>query len=158
MLPEIHQTAIRMLARREHSFFELKQKLLQRNFSIELIEQVLEKLMGQGLLSDERYTECYIRSRMSKGCGPTRIAMELREHGISKDLIAQYLKKSETDWQEKLKKIYHKKFGPTPATNQLERAKQIRYLLYKGFSLEQINKIVFECFDLNSQIKPDSYS
>lgn len=142
MLNEIHQAAIRMLARREHSCFELKQKLLQRNFSRELIEQVLEKLLMQGLLSDERYTECYIRSRTSKGCGPTRIAMELREHGISKDLIAQHLRNSETDWQEKLKKIYHKKFGPTPAASQLERAKQIRYLQYKGFNLAQINKIL----------------
>ncbi len=144
MLTKIRQTAIRMLARREHSFFELKQKLLQRNFPCELIEQTLEKLAAQGLLSDERYVESYIRSRVAKGCGPTRIALELRENGISKELIAQHLKTPEINWQENIRQTYRKKFGDTPATNPNERAKQIRYLQYKGFSLEQINKIVFE--------------
>lgn len=143
---KVYQTAIRLLARREHSVFELKQKLLQREFAANTIEEVTQKLMDQNLLSDERYVEIYIRSRAAKGYGPIRIASELQQQQINKELITHGLKNPETNWQQILEQTRRKKFGLVAPNDSKEWAKQIRYLQYKGFSLEQIRLVLSNNF------------
>lgn len=138
-MTEIYPSAIRMLASREHSCFELKQKLLQRDFSLVLINQTIEKLISQNLICDKRFTECYIRSRSAKGFGPLRISQELQAKGISKELVTLYLRQNKPSLDD-LKKVRIKKFGSELPKNLSDRAKQTRYLQYKGFSLEEINK------------------
>ena len=78
----IRAKAIELLARREHSWLELRQKLVQRGFSSSSIELVLDQLMEDRLLHEGRYAELYVCSRVDRGYGPLRIAGELRERGI----------------------------------------------------------------------------
>jgi regulatory protein len=75
-------SALNLLARREHSRMELTQKLKLRNFSENEISQTIEQLTQQDLQSDKRFAECYMRSRAEKGFGPVRIKFELREKGV----------------------------------------------------------------------------
>ncbi len=137
-LAKLRQHAILLLTRREHSRFELTNKLLVKGYESSQIDQVLDQLEAESLLSDRRFTECYIRSRASKGYGPYRINMELRERRVDEQIISEFLY-HDWDWHEQVVEVCRKRFGAEPATDLKARAKQQRFLQYRGFSAEQIS-------------------
>ena len=75
------------LSRREHSKKELFNKLFKRVNDLELLNQEIDRLANEGLQSDERFSEAYIRSKTQAGYGPIKIKMELTQKGISMNLI-----------------------------------------------------------------------
>jgi len=135
--PDIKKCALNLLARREHSQQELRQKLHLRNFDRNLVESILQELANQGLQSDQRFAECYARMRINKGYGPVRIVLELRQRGVADTLIDKVLS-NDIDWPEIVTKIYRKKFGNKHPKNFAELSKQMRFLQYKGFTVEQL--------------------
>lgn len=142
-LPEdmsaVRSKAIQLLARREHSRTELIRKLQQRGFDNELIMSVTEQLISNGLLSDVRFAELFVRSRMGAGYGSQRIAEELRQRGISRTEIQFALQSNaQADWKTMLGHAWRKKFAHPPRTSK-EQAQQLRYLLYRGFTSEQVS-------------------
>ncbi len=139
-LASLRYSAMGLLARREHSLAELKIKLLRRyGDDSDLIDQVLEQLGCDGLQSDERFCQAYIAMRSRGGRGPLRIAMELRERGIGDQLTAAYLDPQDDSWLDSARSVRHKRFGCVPPTDLKARAKQMRFLQYRGFSREQID-------------------
>ncbi len=122
-----------MLVRREHSLFELEQKLKIKEFEYAQITEALSLLVKQGYQSDERFAEAFIRMRHNQGKGPIKIAAELKQRGVvSFDL-------SVFDFFKLAKKVKEKKFGVEKVNNYKEKAKQQRFLQSRGFSFEQIN-------------------
>lgn len=79
--PEI---ALRLLARREHSRFELTMKLRQRRVDARVIEDVLDDFEDKGWLSDDRFAEVFVRQRMDAGYGPLKILADLQQRGINR--------------------------------------------------------------------------
>ena len=77
-----------LLARREHSTRELRDKLLVRGFEEDEITPALQLLSQEGLLSDERFTESFIHWRIGRGSGPLKIRAELRQRGVADEIIA----------------------------------------------------------------------
>ena len=136
----IRQAALRHLARREHSKAELADKLTRKGFAAQSLAPVLSELVQQGLLSDERFTEAYVRYRSSMGYGPRRIEQELRERGVTEDLIATHLDSSDEHWLDEVAEVRQKRFGPDLPSDYKDRAKQMRFLQYRGFTHEQINR------------------
>ena len=92
--------AVRLLSRREHSAYEIRDKLAKREFDDEEITQAIAELIKGGWLSDERYAEAYIRMRQLKGFGPIRIAMELNERGVKETIVDAYLHPQEAIWRQ----------------------------------------------------------
>lgn len=141
----LRNIALGLLARREHSRKELHQKLARKSSpedtASHTINSVLDSLTEQGLLSDDRFTEAYVNMRARKGYGPTRIAMELADKGIDADLAQHYLTARE-DWQELLVQAWRKKYR-SPPSEYKEKARQMRFLQSRGFSVEAI-KGLFE--------------
>lgn len=131
-----------LLARREHSRKELWQKLLIRADSEESLEVVLVALESDRLLSDERFAEAFVRSRINRGLGPVRIKQELLQKGISSELIALQIEAFDEDWLQQAHSVNDKKFGATPIKDAKEQAKRVRYLQYRGFSMDTIMEIV----------------
>ena len=131
-----------MLARREHSAFELRRKLKQRDIDDAEIEEAVERLQREGLLSDERFAEAYIHMRRGKGYGPLRIALELKERGVAESDYLDHLYAEEHDWVSVLETAYQKKYGNTRYHDYRDKAKRIRYLQYRGFTLEMINELI----------------
>jgi regulatory protein len=129
--------ALRLLSRREHSCKELKQKLLARDFDHHLIDGVVSRLQVDDLLSDERFAESYVRAKMGKGAGPVRLRQELREHEVDDELIERYL--HDKNWPQLAIEVRQKRFGKALPQSYEERARQMRFLQYRGFSIEQIN-------------------
>ena len=109
--------AVRLLSRREHSAQEITQKLSRKGFAIELINQLTQNLCDEGLLSDERFAASYTRSRTSGGFGPARIRQELRQRGVSDEIIAATIISDATHWFELAHKVREKRFGDEKPQN-----------------------------------------
>ena len=133
----IHKIAMDLLARREHSRQELFFKLKKRGFDDQEILEELNKLKTNNWQDDERFTEMYIQARTRRGYGPCRIRMELEEKGVATDIIQSYL---DDEWIELAKQVRCKRFGGELPKQYNEKAKQMRFLQYRGFTVEQINK------------------
>ena len=142
MSSSLRTSAIRLLARREHSKFELKNKLLKSGFSASEIDSLLQELEQEKLQSDERFVESYINMRAGRGFGPLKIIAELRSKGIDKITIERLCSTHATSWSDLAEKQYHKKFGNGQPKDRTELAKRIRYLLGKGFTMEQFKSYI----------------
>ena len=134
--------AVKLLARREHSVQEIRQKLRQREFEDQEIDQTVIELQQGGWLSDERFTEAYIRMRQARGFGPVRIAIELRDRGIDDALVDQYLDPGAAAWLESLREQYDKKYAGRSIADYNDKAKRIRFLQYRGFTLDAIHDVL----------------
>lgn len=136
----VRRAAMDLLAQREHGQVELSRKLLRRGAAPELIEQAVQRLAEEGLLNEGRYLESFIASRARAGHGALRIREELAQRGLPREAIAAALQAAEVDWQALLHGLWQKRFGQWPADAR-ERAKQARFLAYRGYSAEQINRL-----------------
>ncbi|MFO7306717.1 MAG: regulatory protein RecX [Gammaproteobacteria bacterium] len=130
--------AIRLLARREHSTEELKRKLLRKGFGAEAVERVVQKLAAKRLVSDARFVASFIRHHAARGRGPVRIRAELRQQGIADEHIEEALEAAELDWVRLACEVRARKFGSGRPSSVAERAKQARFLQYRGFTADQI--------------------
>ena len=133
---------MRLLSRREHSAFEIRDKLLKRDFDNKEVEQVITELQQGGWLSDERYAEAYVRMRQLKGFGPVRIAMELNQRGVEESIVDTYLHADDESWQQTLEQQYRKKYKNKSIEDYNDKAKRIRFLQYRGFTLDVIYQVV----------------
>ena len=131
-----------MLARREHSAFEIRRKLKQKAIAEPDIEAAVERLQQEGLLSDARFAEAYIHMRKGKGYGPLRIELELKERGVAENDYVDLLYAGNMDWWTVLKSAYEKKYGSEPCNDYREKAKRMRYLQYRGFALDKIHELL----------------
>lgn len=129
-----------LLARREHARQELAAKLRARSMPADLVESVLDDLARENLLSDARFAEAFVASRMGRGQGPVRIRMELAQKGIVSEAIEAALEKAAPDWAELAAAARRKRFGGKPPGDFRERARQARFLQYRGFATEHISR------------------
>lgn len=136
--------ALRLLARREHSRFELTLKLRQRKLESPVIESVLDEFESEGWLSDERFAEVYTRSRVDQGYGPLRIRAELQQKGIR--FIPESLADiPESQWLEMALAMRARKYGLSDLSEDWPaRAKQARFLSQRGFSADQVEQALLQ--------------
>ncbi len=132
--------AMNLLSRREHSVAELKIKLAARELDPEDIDDAVDKLIKEGLVSDERFAEGFVAYRMRRGQGPVRIRGELIQRGIGEDLISNFLDSCSGDWFDSVRAVREKRFGPECPADFKERARQSKFLQYRGFTSEQIRQ------------------
>lgn len=138
MLLSVRACAMNLLARREHSIKELQNKLLAREYTLDEIQKALQILTQEGLQSDERFMESFIHARMGRGSGPTKIKAELRQRGLSDTLVETSLDERNKAWYKVAEEVRKKKFGNSKPTDFKEKAKQSRFLQYRGFTSDQI--------------------
>jgi regulatory protein len=136
--PNLRKICMDLLAYREHSRLELRNKLLLREFAADCIEPILDALISDNLLNDQRFAEAYTRMRARRGYGPIRIKQELNERGVASEWITNALRSTELDWWQLALEQKQKKFGLIVSKEFSERAKQMRFLQYRGFNNEQI--------------------
>lgn len=137
--------ALDILARREHSVAELRDKLQSREFAADEIEQTLGAVIADGLLSEARFIESFLASYTRRGHGPVWLRAELERRGIDSAQItaaleAQQLAGQPVDWAAEARAVRAKRFGPGQPADYKDRARQSRFLQYRGFSNEQIRQ------------------
>ncbi len=139
---DLRESALRLLAQRDYSQTELQKKLKSKGFDLDKIETMMTELAQMHLLNDQRFTENYIHRRRNKGYGPQRIRMELQSLGIQQELIAECLNHNDEHWLQEAYKVWHKQFKGQKAADFKNRAKQTRFLAYRGFTQEQIKRLL----------------
>ncbi len=133
--------AMDFLARREHSRLELYQKLKQRQFEPDVINSELSKLLDEGLQSDERFAEAFLRSRIDKGKGPNIILSELSQRGVDELLASNVIGSiSEEEWNDLAYRTMNKKLGNGAELDYDKQLKLMKFLSNRGFTRSQIEK------------------
>lgn len=137
---DIRRAAMDMLARREQARSELLAKLDRRfEGQHELIEAEIDKLAAEGLQSDGRLAESFIRARAGRGQGPLKIRAELKGRGVPGDAIDLAFEQCDTDWFELAAAVCRKRFGESAPADVKEKAKRSRFLQQRGFSFDHIS-------------------
>lgn len=144
---QAYEVAVRLLARREHSRFELRDKLISRGYSHNTVEQVLDKLIEQDYLSDARYVEVCVRVRLRKNDGPLRIRAYLQSHGIDRALIEEHLSDDDEFWLPRAHACDRKcraRHGFSSVDVGKQDAKEIRarFLTNRGFPAHLIARVL----------------
>ncbi len=137
----IRVVAMDLLSRREHSAYELMQKLKQRDFDIDAIEMALNRLQQDNLQSDSRFIESMVNYRVNAGFGPYKIRHELRQKGISAELVEDHLSALTVEWERLMEAQRSKKFGQQIPAEYKEKMKQARFLQNRGFSPESVMRL-----------------
>lgn len=133
---DVRLAAMNLLARREHSRRELRQKLSRRFDNAALVDEQIELLHDENLQSDERFACSYARMRSGRGFGPMRVRQEMRERGLSDQQIVDAFEALDTSWFDLAQQAYIKKFGEAPPVDIKERAKRARFMQHRGFATE----------------------
>lgn len=151
---------MRWLSQRDHSEAELRRKLLlppcvenlrlravkpaiepTDPIDLVIIERLIAYCYQHNWLDDRRFADSFIASRSRKGYGSQRIALELIQKGVKKEMVQAALAECPIDWCELAKKVAQQKFGDPLPVEWKEKAKVLRYLLYRGFFQEEIQSI-----------------
>lgn len=145
-VPVLRRAAMDVLARREHSQFELRQKLSRKFPEADtlVIDAVIETLREEKLQSDDRFTEYYVRYRKSRGFAYLHIRSELAARYVPQHIIEAHLFEDDADWnllahyqvQKRLRGLPSIKFG-----DRQHRA-IVRFLESRGFTLSSIRKVL----------------
>ena len=135
----IRTTAMRLLARREHSRLELKNKLENRGFEEIIVFRLLDSLENENLLSDKRFARSFIENRSLTGYGPNRIRFELVNRGVSRAIANDLIEEANIDWSQCSLDLIQKRFGIDKPNNFSDWAKRARYLKQRGFELDEIH-------------------
>ncbi|MGA9667314.1 MAG: recombination regulator RecX [Gallionella sp.] len=131
---------MRYLARREYSRAELHAKLMPHVQQGDDIDAVLDELARRNWLSDERAATQLVHAKRGR-FGTQRITHELRQKGISEELISAALPELKGSELAAAREVWKKKFGTAPQDDK-EKAKQVRFLQSRGFSLDAIFKVL----------------
>ncbi len=137
------KTAIDLLARREHSRWELHRKLRQKPHAEGVdLDALLDQLAEANYQSDERYAESFVRSRILKGQGALKIHQQLVQRGASPFLAEKAIRDAEVNWWDLAEQQRAKRFGPVLPITRDEQAKQSRFLLSRGFPAHIVSDTV----------------
>ncbi len=138
--PSLKGRALRLLSQREHSRQELERKLRAFEEVPGELDAALDFLQAKDFINDQRVVESVVNRRASK-LGAARIKQELQSKGIEGQAIQEAMQGMRASELERAREVWRKKFGQ-PATDASERAKQMRFLLTRGFATEAVRSVV----------------
>lgn len=132
--------ALRYLSGREHSRAELARKLGAYCEEAGEIERVLDELQAHGFLSDARFVESVVHRRASR-MGAARVKQELQAKGLAPEQIRAAVQGLQATELARAQAVWQQRFGQ-PASDAKEQARQMRFLLTRGFSAEVVRQVV----------------
>ncbi|MGZ8210525.1 MAG: recombination regulator RecX [Burkholderiales bacterium] len=138
--PSPAQRALRLLARRELSRLELARKLAPHVPDALELQALLDDCAARGWLSEARAAEAIVHAKCGR-FGPAHIRKTLTDKGIPPELIAPAVKQVRRRELETARAVWVRRFH-LPAATASERAKQVRFLQSRGFSLEVAMRVV----------------
>ncbi len=133
----------RLFKFRPRSEAELREKLRDKAFEHEIIDQTIAYFLKLGLIDDQIFAKGWIQSRLNKPYGTRRIKQELKQKGISDEIIATELEKAKTHYDEleAITKISNKRLRIYKNLDKIKTRRRLQdYLLRRGFSPENIQK------------------
>ena len=133
--------ALDALARRDYASGDLRAKLIKKGYDAAVVDLVLERLVAEKLLDDDRYVESFLAYHAARGQGPMRVRADLKKLGLQ-GLEVEAALQAYPDWLLHLRAANLKKFGATPSTQYADRQRQARFLSYRGYTGAQIRIVL----------------
>ena len=124
----------------DRSEAEVRRKMAQLLVPAEEREGLMAQLKEERYVDDGRFAESFIRGKMNqKRWGRAKIRIELQQHGVSPSVISEKMAgMDEEKYMENLHYLAEKWQRENPDG---ERAKLIRHLFAKGYTMDEINQI-----------------
>ena len=138
--PSLKGRALRLLSQREHSRTELERKLAPHEEVPGELAKALDELQARDFINDGRAVDSVINRRSGK-LGSARIQQELAAKGLSGEAVAQAMASLKESELSRAQEVWRKKFGTAPQDPQA-KAKQMRFLLSRGFPSEVVRRTV----------------
>ncbi len=135
---DARKKAMDFLARREYGQTELIKKLADKGYDRSVAEQAVSKLTEDGLQNDQRFAEAFVQSRINQGKGPVRIRLDLGQRGVGDAVIELAIEDASANWFELARDVRLRKFGAGKPSDFKAKAKQMRFLQYRGFEQDHI--------------------
>ena len=130
-LQEKYNACIKYITVRIRCIKEIYDYLRRKNVSNDDIDLIVDKLVNNKVLDDDKFCECFIKDKMRfTSWGPYRIRRELNNYNISNNIINKYDYLMDDDIvYDKLNKLVLKSIN---ANHKLDNIK-LRNKLYKNF-------------------------
>ena len=138
--PSLKGRALRLLSQREHSRVELERKLAPHEEVPGELAKALDELQARDFINDGRAVESVVHRRAGK-LGAARVRQELAAKGLSGEAVAEAMAQLKDTELSRAQEVWRKKFGQPPA-DPTERARQMRFLITRGFNAEVVRKVV----------------
>ncbi len=138
--------AVTLLARRDFATGELAARLQEDGYPAEAVAAVIADLTAGRILDDARFATQYVAYHADRGQGPRRIAMDLSARGVA-PLQIEAAVAAGTDWAALAREVRIRRFGLSLPQTWAEKAKQGRFLQYRGFSSDHIRSALGPDFE-----------
>ena len=142
---EVYYAAIRSINSRIKSVYDIRIYLIKKEYPVDIIESVIDKLLKQGYLNDLIYTKSFINNQIvTTNNGPNKIKKELLEHKVDEKIIYSELESFTTDLQlEKIEKLVNRFYKSNRTRGGFVLKKKITNdLINYGYDIELIDKII----------------
>jgi regulatory protein len=127
------QLVYRLLAKRDYSVLEVRKRLSAEGFPEDVERRTVQHFMDAGLLSNQRFADAFIRSKMSAGLGMKRIAYELTKRGVDVDELTGWPYAYACPDEERARALAVALRKTVREPNAY--AKMVRFLSGRGFSI-----------------------
>lgn len=139
-------TAVRILTHRDHSKYELIQKLQQRGFAAKIVDTVIARCERFGYIDDCRTARSYVLQLKRKCFGRRYIRLALKkkrlmDSAIEEMLVENYPEEDEYGYAGRLLQKKNKTFA-READPQKRSDRIYRFLYSRGFSLTVIRNLI----------------
>lgn len=144
---KLRATALAWLGRQEYYEAKFRQKLKDKEATDEQIELIVEEFTEQNWLSEQRYCNAFVRSRINKGQGKNRIKADAQNKRLDRACLTLALEENDTDWFELALETYNRRYWDKPLADsngnndkayEKEKAKRMRFMQYRGFTMDQM--------------------
>lgn len=143
--PSLKGRALRLLSQREHSRLELERKLAKHEEEPGTLARALDELAAKDFISEPRVVASVLNQRAARS-GAMRVRQELQAKGIAPEAIAEAVAGLQETEVERATALWRRRFDAPPADAK-ERAKQMRFLMARGFSGAVVSKVLRSDFD-----------
>ena len=138
--PSLKGRALRLLSQREHSRPELERKLAKYEEVPGTLALALDELAAKDFINETRVVQSVVNLRAPR-MGAARVRQELLHKGIAPEAVADAVAALRETELDRARDVWARRFG-APAADMKERARQVRFLLARGFSGEVVSKVV----------------
>ncbi|MDR6854094.1 recombination regulator RecX [Variovorax guangxiensis] len=143
--PSLKGRALRLLGQREHSRSELERKLARYEEEPGTLARALDELAAKDFISEARVVQSVLHQRAARH-GAARVRQELLHKGIAPEAVAEAIAALAGSELQRAREVWQQRFG-TPPHHAAERAKQMRFMLARGFAAGVVAKVLREDFE-----------
>ncbi len=135
---------VKLLSAREYSEHKLREKLKEKKFPANEIEDALSEVKARGYLKEEVYAEARIRGFMNKSYSINYIRQKMaQEHlSVDEDTIQEIFEDNQMSEEQQIERLARKKIGTKTSLDFNDQSKILRYLISKGHDFSLSKKVL----------------